>query len=102
MEPQQNIMILGKLRPQGMAAVVGMGGFSQGPGNPGNVMIYAAKIGHIDSVQDLFAGSERCCEGTLGRLTVGHVVREPRLPKAALEEGRSQECVDLPENKLLI
>jgi hypothetical protein len=30
-----------------MAADVGKSRFSQGPGNPGNVMIYAAKIGHI-------------------------------------------------------
>jgi hypothetical protein len=85
-----------------MAADVGKSRFSQGPGNPGNVMIYAAKIGHIDPVQDLFPGSESCSEGTPRRLTVGHVVREQRPPRAALEQGRAQECVDLPENKLFI
>lgn len=36
--PQQNIMIPPQMRPRGMAADVGMGGFSQGPGNPGNIM----------------------------------------------------------------
>lgn len=36
--PQQNIMIPPQMRPRGMAADVGMGGFSQGPGNPGNMM----------------------------------------------------------------
>lgn len=36
--PQQNIMIPPQMRPRGMAADVGMGGFSQGPGNPGNLM----------------------------------------------------------------
>ncbi|XP_021485722.2 B-cell CLL/lymphoma 9 protein-like [Meriones unguiculatus] len=35
MEPQQNIMIPPQMRPWSMAAD---GGFSQGPGNPGNVM----------------------------------------------------------------
>ncbi|XP_041436874.1 BCL9 transcription coactivator L homeolog isoform X2 [Xenopus laevis] len=34
MGPQQNIMI----RPRGMPSDVGMSGFSQGPGNPGNMM----------------------------------------------------------------
>ncbi|XP_052035632.1 B-cell CLL/lymphoma 9 protein isoform X4 [Apodemus sylvaticus] len=38
MGPQQNIMIPPQMRPRGMAADVGMGGFSQGPGNPGNMM----------------------------------------------------------------
>jgi hypothetical protein len=63
----------------------------------GNVMICAAKFGHIDLVQDLFPDSESCSEGTPRRLTVGHVVGEQRHPRAALEEGRAQECVDLPE-----
>jgi hypothetical protein len=40
-------MIFTQLWPPGMAADVGKSRFSQGPGNPGNVMIYAAKIGHI-------------------------------------------------------
>jgi hypothetical protein len=35
---QQNIMIPPQMRPQGMAADVGTGGFSQGPGNPENMM----------------------------------------------------------------
>ncbi|KAE8621338.1 hypothetical protein XENTR_v10004775 [Xenopus tropicalis] len=34
MGPQQSIM----MRPRGMPSDVGMGGFSQGPGNPGNMM----------------------------------------------------------------
>lgn len=38
MGPQQNIMIPPQMRPRGMAADVGMGGFNQGPGNPGNMM----------------------------------------------------------------
>ncbi|XP_054994647.1 B-cell CLL/lymphoma 9 protein isoform X4 [Sorex araneus] len=38
MGPQQNIMIPPQMRPRGMAADVGMGAFSQGPGNPGNMM----------------------------------------------------------------
>lgn len=38
MGPQQSIMIPPQMRPRGMAADVGMGGFSQGPGNPGNMM----------------------------------------------------------------
>lgn len=38
MGPQQNIMIPPQMRPRGMATDVGMGGFSQGPGNPGNMM----------------------------------------------------------------
>ncbi|XP_048207855.1 B-cell CLL/lymphoma 9 protein isoform X2 [Perognathus longimembris pacificus] len=38
MGPQQNIMIPPQMRPRGMAADVGLGGFSQGPGNPGNMM----------------------------------------------------------------
>jgi hypothetical protein len=97
---QQNIMIFTQLWPQCTAADVGMCGFSQGPGNPGNVMIYAAKIGHIDPVQIFFPVSESCCEGTPGRLTVDHVVGEQRCPRAALEEGSAQECVDLTENKL--
>jgi hypothetical protein len=100
MEPQQNIMIFTQLWSQGTAADVGMCGFSQGPGSPGNVMICAANIGHTDPVQVLFPGSESCCEGTTGRLTVSHVVGEQRPPSTALEEGRAQECVDLPENKL--
>nr|XP_033797249.1 B-cell CLL/lymphoma 9 protein [Geotrypetes seraphini]XP_033797250.1 B-cell CLL/lymphoma 9 protein [Geotrypetes seraphini]XP_033797251.1 B-cell CLL/lymphoma 9 protein [Geotrypetes seraphini]XP_033797252.1 B-cell CLL/lymphoma 9 protein [Geotrypetes seraphini]XP_033797253.1 B-cell CLL/lymphoma 9 protein [Geotrypetes seraphini] len=37
MGPQQNLMILPQMRPRGMAVDVGMGGFSQGPGNPGNM-----------------------------------------------------------------
>ncbi|XP_006764233.1 PREDICTED: B-cell CLL/lymphoma 9 protein isoform X2 [Myotis davidii] len=38
MGPQQNIMVPPQMRPRGMAADVGMGGFGQGPGNPGNMM----------------------------------------------------------------
>ncbi|XP_069863645.1 B-cell CLL/lymphoma 9 protein isoform X2 [Dipodomys merriami] len=38
MGPQQSLMIPPQMRPRGMAADVGMGGFSQGPGNPGNMM----------------------------------------------------------------
>ncbi|XP_078512903.1 B-cell CLL/lymphoma 9 protein [Lissotriton helveticus] len=38
MGPQQNLMIPPQMRPRGMAADIGMGGFSQGPGNPGNMM----------------------------------------------------------------
>ncbi|XP_029434144.1 B-cell CLL/lymphoma 9 protein isoform X3 [Rhinatrema bivittatum] len=38
MGAQQNLMILPQMRPRSMAADMGMGGFSQGPGNPGNMM----------------------------------------------------------------
>ncbi|XP_063812768.1 B-cell CLL/lymphoma 9 protein isoform X2 [Pseudophryne corroboree] len=38
MGPQQNLMIPPQMRPRGMPTDVGMGGFSQGPGNPGNMM----------------------------------------------------------------
>ncbi|XP_077149912.1 B-cell CLL/lymphoma 9 protein [Ranitomeya variabilis] len=38
MGPQQNLMIPPQMRPRGMPADVGMGGFSQGPGNAGNMM----------------------------------------------------------------
>jgi hypothetical protein len=76
MEPQKNIMIFTQPWHQGTVANVGIGGFIPGPGNPGNVMIYAAKIGHIDPVQVFFPGSESCCERTPGRLTFGHVVGE--------------------------
>jgi hypothetical protein len=100
MEHQQNIMIFPQLWSQGTVADVGMGGFSQGPGSPGNVRIYAAKIGPTDPVLDLFPGSKSCSEGTPGRLTVCHVVGEQRPPRTVLGEGRVQECVDLPENKL--
>jgi hypothetical protein len=102
MEPQKNIMIFTQPWHQGTVANVGIGGFIPGPGDPGNVMIYAAKIGHIDPVQVFFPGSESCCEGTPGRLTFGHVVGEQRPPRTALEEGRAQECVDLPENKRFV
>ncbi|XP_069800754.1 B-cell CLL/lymphoma 9 protein isoform X3 [Dendropsophus ebraccatus] len=38
MGPQQNLMIPPQMRPRGMPTDVGMGGFSQGPGNAGNMM----------------------------------------------------------------
>ncbi|KAM4796350.1 B-cell CLL/lymphoma 9 protein isoform 2-T3 [Rhinophrynus dorsalis] len=38
MGPQQNLMIPTQMRPRGMPTDVGMSGFSQGPGNPGNMM----------------------------------------------------------------
>lgn len=38
MGPQQNLMIPPQMRPRGMPTDVGMGGFGQGPGNPGNMM----------------------------------------------------------------
>ncbi|KAG8450128.1 hypothetical protein GDO86_002668 [Hymenochirus boettgeri] len=38
MGPQQNLMIPTQMRPRGMPSDVGMSGFSQGPGNPGNMM----------------------------------------------------------------
>ncbi|KAM8976188.1 B-cell CLL/lymphoma 9 protein isoform 1-T1 [Pelodytes ibericus] len=38
MGPQQNLMIPPQMRPRGMPTDVGMSGFSQGPGNPGNMM----------------------------------------------------------------
>ncbi|MEE6509363.1 hypothetical protein FKM82_025766 [Ascaphus truei] len=38
MGPQQNLMIPPQMRPRGMPTDVGMSGFGQGPGNPGNMM----------------------------------------------------------------
>uniref|UniRef100_A0A8C5LNL1 BCL9 transcription coactivator n=1 Tax=Leptobrachium leishanense TaxID=445787 RepID=A0A8C5LNL1_9ANUR len=38
MGPQQNLMIPPQMRPRGMPTDIGMSGFSQGPGNPGNMM----------------------------------------------------------------
>jgi hypothetical protein len=98
MEPQQNIRIFAQLWPQGMAADVGMGGFSQGPGNPGNVMIYVTKIGHTDPVLDLFPVSESCCEGTPGTDSWS-CSRRTKTPKDCFGGGRAQEGVHLPENK---
>uniref|UniRef100_A0A6I8NQ71 BCL9 transcription coactivator n=1 Tax=Ornithorhynchus anatinus TaxID=9258 RepID=A0A6I8NQ71_ORNAN len=38
MGPQQNLMVPPQMRPRGLAADVGLGGFGQGAGHPGNMM----------------------------------------------------------------